>query len=107
MYIGVADIIDIHDIIIKPIQKYTYTNVYDAEGRNPYEVDDYKPVESDIKISGKHIIVNLRKYDFVLSVLLSRSHQVLNINYPNLLKRMIEKQWILLNFYGMEIYLQH
>jgi hypothetical protein len=63
VYTGVADIVDTNNIVIKPIQKYTYTNVYDANGRNPYETDNYTPIESDIQISGKNIIVKLRKYD--------------------------------------------
>ncbi|CAF1187754.1 unnamed protein product [Rotaria sordida] len=57
VYTGVANIIDKNHIIIKPIQKYTYINVYDADGRNPYETDDYIPIRADIEISGKNIII--------------------------------------------------
>ena len=66
VYIGVASIIDQNHILIKPIRKYTYANVYDADGRSPYETDDYVPIRTDIEISGKNIIVKFRKYDFIL-----------------------------------------
>jgi hypothetical protein len=41
MYTSVAVIVDENHIVIKPIQKYTYTGVYNADGRNPYETDDH------------------------------------------------------------------
>jgi len=59
VYTGIASIVDKNHIIIKPIRKYTYSNVYDADGRSPYETDDYIPVRTDVEISGKNIIVKL------------------------------------------------
>ncbi len=67
MYTGIASIVDKNHIIIKPIRKYTYSNVYDADGRNPYETDDYIPVRTDVEISGQNIIVKLWKYHFLSS----------------------------------------
>ncbi|CAF1118101.1 unnamed protein product [Rotaria sp. Silwood1] len=57
VYTGVAHIIDKNHIIVKPIQKYIYANVYDADGRNPYETDDYVPIRTDVEISGQNIII--------------------------------------------------
>ncbi|CAF1222664.1 unnamed protein product [Adineta steineri] len=58
VYIGTASIIDKNHIIIKPIQKYTYANVYDTDGRSPYESDDSSiPIRTEIEITGQHIIV--------------------------------------------------
>ncbi|CAF2319864.1 unnamed protein product [Rotaria sp. Silwood2] len=57
VYTGVANIIDKNHIRIKPIQKYTYANVYNADGGNPYETDDYVPIRTDVEISGKNIII--------------------------------------------------
>ncbi|CAF1382094.1 unnamed protein product [Adineta steineri] len=41
-----------------PIQKYTYANVYDTDGRSPYESDDSSiPIRTETEITGQHIIV--------------------------------------------------
>jgi hypothetical protein len=69
VYTGVADIVDTNHIVIKPIRKYTYANVYDADGQSPYLTDDYTPSGTEVKISGKNIIVIFRKFNIVFVVL--------------------------------------
>ena len=64
VYTGIATIVDKNRVAVKPIQKYLYANVYDADGQNPYETDDYVSIKADIEISGKNIIVNFNGYNF-------------------------------------------
>ena len=54
---GNAEIRDPHHVVIQPINKYNYTNVYDANGQNPYETNDYKSISDSIEITAKYIIV--------------------------------------------------
>lgn len=65
-YTGHAEIRDPNHVFIQPIEKYNYTNVYDANGRNPYETDDYKSISDSIEISTKHIIVIINRLIFNL-----------------------------------------
>ncbi|CAF0823057.1 unnamed protein product [Didymodactylos carnosus] len=58
VYIGIAELLDEHRIMVRSVKKYPYANVYDSEGRSPYETDNFLPVQNNTVIYGKNIVIS-------------------------------------------------